>query len=92
MIKFEHRDDEKTVLEIEGSLRDVLADSTLMITMVYESILEKNPSMAEQYRKIFKQAISDDLPFDQDKAMKKLETRNNVADAFIKVLEDILCS
>ena len=50
---------ERVILEANGTLEDILADTCRMINAVYMSLLRGNPVGAEVYKSVLQGAVSD---------------------------------
>lgn len=50
---------ERVILEANGTLEDILADSCLMINAVYTTLLRGNPAGAEVYKSVMQGAVND---------------------------------
>ena len=49
--------------EMSGSLKDICADSIMILRMAYEGISGEDEKAAEEYKNIITRAINDELPF-----------------------------
>ena len=78
MLKYEHNKDIDR-LEFEGSLADIIAESTFMFRRIYERLAIKDPSAAETFRDHVVRITREDGPCWEnvdsmkEKLLKKLE-------------------
>lgn len=83
MLKYEHNNVVDR-LEFEGSLADIIAESTFMFQRIYERLSIKDPSAAETFRDLVVLITREDGPCwgnvdsMKEKLLKKLEARNTV--------------
>lgn len=98
MLKYEHDFEKgKYFLEVSGTGVDICSDVTLLVEQVYCNIKNQDEDLAENFRLVFKSAISNDLPFlnSEGKAellQNKKKEQSDAKKRILDILEEILCS
>lgn len=96
MIEFKNSENQ-TCVACEGTGITILADLLLEINLIYKLLQEQNPAGAKAFKSVFKDVISDDLPFLSDDEMEakvkaaKSDVKAKIEETLlnvIKMLED----
>lgn len=69
MIKYEKNKGDVSLV-VMGTVPNIVSDSVLMIKLIYDRLCEKSEWAGGAFRKVLKEAVSDDLPFMTDETME----------------------
>lgn len=87
MVKF---DSEKETIAINGTVKDLVYDTVLMVRVIYESLKEHgHKEAAEHYKSMALECIPDAF-LDEEDVKKKSEERYNEAGKMLEEMQEML--